>query len=305
MSAIGMLRIILVLSVLTCHYFLVFIFTKTLQVLLEAYMAALKFGIAKCFQCISTVWSNHLSCKKKLHFQREPHSRDLVSLRQHKTSWAESTLLSLLTPLRKRLSRSHFKMYSLSSYALGCAQEYLQKIFTMPIIPEKINIDSMLMFIYGAIFKTIPNLVNGGGKANKTRQLQDDQMLVPIRRVLLAQNVSWTMAAVRANAHVLYVFSLELFQSTLNSGNLLKITYQPFVHPFILILNNPLGSSHIRATAHILKNITIKINKQMSLKRLDAAISSILASIFLQPMQRVVKSIVNILGIDQRRICQC
>lgn len=290
-----MQRVIVLLSLLTCHYFLVFVFTKTVHLLLEAYMMALKYGMAKCFQRISKVCD----------FSGEKNG--FILLKRYKSIWTQSYLLSLLSLLKSQLNGSQFKMN------IARVQECYQKIVT---IPRKISIDSMLTFISDVILKTISDLIpkilklmlNGGEKAINRRQQQADQMLVPIRRDLLARNIAWTMAAVvnvRANAHVLIEFGLELWQLTLERGNLLKITYQPFVVPFILIVNDSFGSKQVRAATDALKYITIIINKQISLKRLDAAISSILENIFFQPMQRAFKTITYVLGIDQKRICQC
>lgn len=85
---------------------------------------------------------------------------------------------------------------------------------------------------------------------------------------------------VRANAHVLIEFGLELLHTTLKSARLLKINYQPFIDPIVLILNDSISSSHVRVTTFALKCISTMIGKKLESDNLNKFIESIVEKIF-------------------------
>lgn len=159
------------------------------------------------------------------------------------------------------------------------------------IINKQINIETILMFIYGVISESVrdlmPEIVQPKLKQSKCYSIPNDS-------VILARGIASKMATVtniRANAHMLIEFGLELLQLTLKCG-------KPFVDPILPLLNHSIGSSNTAS----LKCFSIIISKQMSLERLDAAIS-IFGNIFFLPMQSVFKAIVNILWINHKKNC--
>lgn len=245
-----MKRFIFLLSLLTCHYIVVFVFTKTVHTLLDVYMIALKFGMAKCSQCIL--------CSLKDFFDNNTFVLNARNtLRRYKSRVSESYLMTLCVLIKNQ----------------------------------------MLLPIYSMIFESIP-------EETKCQQHQTNHAVMPFGRVILARNIAWTitvMTHIRIGAHMLIESGFELVKLGLKRATELKRTYQPFVNPLALISTN---STHGRIVTYALKCVSSLIKKQMSFKRFDATISSILANIFIQPMHRVFQSIIHILRFDQKRICE-
>lgn len=244
-------------SLLTRGLFQVHVFTKQIYALLDAFKVALKYAMDKCIQCILEMWHSDIfgqSCDGKLDLKAKPH---------------------------------HKIFYSLNIYTVVGL-----------IINKQISIETILMTIY----ESIRDLVTGiaqlkfcVSEKSKIRQQQSSCFLISNDPVILARGIVSTMLTVtniRANAHMLIDFGLEMLQLTLKCGK-----------PFVPILNDSIGSCcNVRVTTLALKCISIIISKQMPLERLDAAIS-IFGNIFFLPMQSVFKTIVNILWINHKKKC--
>lgn len=141
------------------------------------------------------------------------------------------------------------------------------------IINKQINIETILMCIYGLISEGIRDLMCGIVQPKCQQHI--------ISKMMTATNI-------------LIEFSLDLLQLTLKCG-------RPFVDPIVPKLSDSICCSNVRVTTIALKCISIIISKHMSLELLDAAIS-IFGTIFFLPMQSVFKSIVNILWNNQKKM---
>lgn len=298
MVTIGAEHLELLLSHLTSlltRGFQVHVLTITVHALLDALKTNLKNGIMdKCLQhvlrvCMGDIFGQtgeeKLITKIGKHTpEAKPHNKSFLSLGICASSVTQSCLLDMLTPFKDQLNRSQSKKNVIR------VQECFQKIVAGLTINKQISIETTLMFIYGVISESIPDLMPdiakpklSAAEKSKIRQQRPDCFLIPQDPLVQARYNAAKMAVVtnvRANAHVLIEFGLELLQLTLKRGKLLKITYQPFVDPIVPILNDSIGSSHVRVTTFALKCISLIISKEMSLKRLDVAIESIVEKIF-------------------------
>lgn len=298
MVTIGAEHLELLLSHLTSlltRGFQVHVLTITVHALLDALKTHLKNGIMdKCLQhvlrvCLGDIFGQtgeeKLVTKIGKHTpEAKPHNKSFLSLGICASSVTQSCLLDMLKPFKDQLNRSQSKKNVIR------VQECFQKIVAGLTINKQISIETTLMFIYGVISESIPDLMPNiaqpklsAAEKSKIRQQRPDCLLIPQDPLVQARSTAAKMAVVtnvRANAHVLIEFGLELLQLTLKRGKLLKITYQPFVDPIVPILNDSIGSSHVRVTTFALKCISLIISKEMSLKRLDAAIESIVEKIF-------------------------
>lgn len=275
--------------------FQVHVLTITVHCLLDALKTSLKNGIMdKCLQyvlqvCLRDIFGQtgeeKLVTKIGKHTpEAKPHNKSFLSLSICASNLSQSCLLDLLVPLKEQLNRSQSKKNVIR------IQECFQKIVAGLTINKQISIETMLMFIYGVISESIPDLMPNIEKPkltdsdkSKIKKQKPDCFLIPKdplveRRYNAVSTV--VVTNVRANAHVLIEFGLELLLLTLKRGKLLKINYQPFIDPIVPILNDSFGSSHVRVTTFALKCISTMISKQMTSDRLNIAIPSIVEKIF-------------------------
>lgn len=154
------------------------------------------------------------------------------------------------------------------------------------IINKQINIETIIMFIYGLISEGVRDLMSGVllqpkcGTRGKAKMHQQHI----VSRMVAATNI-------------LIDFSLDVLQLTLKCG---LQCGRPFVDPIVPKLSGAICCTNVRAATIALKCVSIIISKHMSLELLDAAIS-VFGTIFFLPMQSVFKSIVNILWNHQKK----
>lgn len=216
--------------------------------------------------------------------EAKPHNKSFLTLAICATNITESCLLDLLIPFKDFLAKSQSKKIVLR------VQDCFQKIVSGLTANKQISIESMLMFIYGTISESIPDLLPGKVKPvlsdkekAKIRRERPDCFLIPedpasdgrsgaVKKVVLTN--------VKANAHVLIELGLELLQTTLRRGRLLKINYRPFIDPIIPILCDSLTSSHVRVTTFALKSMSTMLSKEMTSTKIDELAPQFVAQIF-------------------------
>lgn len=275
--------------------FQVHVLTITVHALLDALKTSLKNGIMdKCLQyvlkvCLGDIFGQtgeeKLISKIGKHTpEAKPHNKSFQTLSICASNLSQSCLLDLLVPFKVQLNKSQSKKNVIR------VQECFQKIVAGLTINKQISIETMLMFIYGVISESIPDLMPAVPRPtltekekSKIRQQKPDCFLIPKDPLVVGRGSAVkaiVVTNVRANAHVLIEFGLELLQLTLKRGKLLKINYQPFIDPIVPILNDSIGSSHVRVTTFALKCISTMISKQMTSKRLNESVASIVEKIF-------------------------
>lgn len=275
--------------------FQVHVLTITVHCLLDALKTTLKNGIMdKCLQyvldvCLRDIFGQtgeekEISKIGKRTQEAKPHNKSFLSLSICAANLSQSCLLDLLMPFKDQLAKSQSKKIVLR------VQDCFQKIVAGLTVNKQIDIETMLMFIYGIISESIPDLLPGIQQPTLTAKekeiikrqnpdcflIQDD----PASKGRSNAVRKTVVTNVRANAHVIIEFGLELLQLTLKRGKLLKINYQPFIDPIVPILSNSLDSAHVRVTTFALKCISIMFSKEMSSERLNEAISPMVEKIF-------------------------
>lgn len=278
------------LTSLLTRGFQVHVLTITVHCLLDALKTSLRNGIMdRCLQyvlqvCLRDIFGQtgeeKLVTKIGKHTpEAKPHNKSFLTLSICATNLSQTCLLDLLVPLKEQLNKSQSKKNVVR------IQECFQKIVSGLTINKQISIETMLMLIYGVISESIPDLMPNlqkpkltDGEKSKMKQQKSDCFLIPRDPLLDGRmsSVNTTVVTnVRANAHVLIEFGLELLQLTLKRGKIFKINYQPFIDPIVTMLNDSIGSSHVRVTTLALKCISSMISKQIVSDRLDEAIPSI------------------------------
>lgn len=275
--------------------FQVHVLTITVHSVLDALKTSLKNGIMdKSLQsvldvCLRDIFGQTGEEKEitkigKHTPEAKPHNKSFQTLSICATNITESCLLDLLIPFKDFLAKSQSKKIVLR------VQECFQKIVAGLTANKHISIESMLMFIYGTVSESIPDLLPGTAKPvltdkekSKIRRERPDCFLIPedpasdgrsgaVKKVVVTN--------VKANAHVLIELGLELLQTTLKRGKLLKINYRPFIDPIVPILCDSLNSSHVRVTTFALKSLSTMLSKDMSSTKIDELTPQIVAQIF-------------------------
>lgn len=275
--------------------FQVHVLTITVHSLLDALKTSLKNGIMdKCLQyvldvCLRDIFGQigeekQISKIGKHTPEAKPHNKSFLTLSICASNITQTCLLDLLIPFKEQLVNSQSKKVVVR------VQECFQKIVGGLTINKQISVETMLMFIYGVISESIPDLLPNTPKPvltekerEKIRCQKPDCFLVPedpaakgrsnaVKKVVVTN--------VRANAHVLIEFGLELLQMTLKRGKLFKINYQSFIDPIIPIICDSLKSKHVRVTTFSLKCLSIMISKEMKSSRLDESIPIMFEEIF-------------------------
>lgn len=283
------------LTSLLTRGFQVHVLTITVHALLDALKTSLKNGLMdKCLGdvlgvCLRDIFGETGAEKEitkigKHTPEAKPHSKSYLSLGICAANLTQSCLLDLLIPFRDQLSQSQSKKVVVR------VQECFQKIVAGLTTNKQIPIETMLMFIYGVISESIPDLLPGipqpvltQKEKEKIQRQKPDCFLIPadpasngrtgaVKKVVVTN--------VRANAHVLIEFGLELLQVTFKRDKLRKMDYQPFIDPILPILNDSLKSAHVRVTSFALKCLSKMLEKEMITERLKELITPIVEEVF-------------------------
>lgn len=216
--------------------------------------------------------------------EAKPSNKSYLSLNIVAINVGESCLLDLLIPFKDQLQRTHSKSI------VGKVQECCQQIVKGLVHNRNLSTESLLMFIYGTASESIPDLLPDAGARTplteeareKLRRARPDTFLItpePRGRTGAIKKVVRTN--VRANAHVLVEFGLDLLHIMLKRGKLLKIDYAPFLGPVVPVLVDSLRSTHIRVTTYALNCLTAMWTHEMQLDALrDAVEPQIVPQIF-------------------------
>lgn len=284
--------------------FQVHVLTITVHSVLDALKATLKRGIIdKSLQnvldvCLRDIFGLTAEEKEVTKIgkhtpEAKPHNKSFLTLNILASHITESCLLDLLIPFKDVLTKSQSKKTVIK------VQDCFHKIVTGLKVNKHIPIDSMLMFVYGTASESIPDLMPGKPRPvmtekerEKIRRERPDSLLIPedptsSSRTGVVKKV--VVTNVKATAHVLVEFGIDLLYATLKRGKLLKINYQPFINPIVPVLLDSLSSLHIRVTTFSLKCLTTMWSKDLQLEKLNELATPIAEEIF-QILHRYVAS---------------
>lgn len=277
--------------------FQVHVLTITVHYVLNEMKSTLRNGIIdKSLQCVLDVClrdifgqtgeEKQISKIGKHTPEAKPHNKSFLTLEICASNISESCLLDLIIPFKDQLASSQSKKIVVR------VQECFQKIIAGLTANKQLSIESMMVFIHGIVSESIPDLLPKEQKKkmdaetfNKKNRVPDDCYIIPtdpaaggrsnaVRKVVVTNT--------RANAHVLIELGLQLLQTILQRGKLLKITnYNQFVDPFVPILFDSLKSMHVRVTTFALQSLSSMIRKEIESKKLNELIPKIVEQIFI------------------------
>lgn len=276
--------------------FQVHVLTITVHFILNELKTTLKAGIMdKSLQCVLDVClrdifgqtgEEKLVTKIGRHTpEAKPHNKSFQTLEICAANITESCLLDLIIPFKDQLASSQTKKVVVR------VQECFQKMIAGLTANKQIPIESMMVFIHGVVSESIPDLLPKEARPRQSEEqlrkkgrAKEDCFIIPSDpaasgRTGAVKKVVVTNA--RANAHVLIELGLQLLQTTLHRGKLLRINYQPFVDPFAPILFDSLKSMHVRVTTFALQSLSTMLRKEVKSKQVNATLPKIVEQIFI------------------------
>lgn len=281
------------LTTLLTRGFQVHVLTVTVYNVLDALKTKLKAGeIDSVLQSVLTVCLEDIfgkSAEEKQIFkigsstpEAKPSNKSYLTLHILAINITESCLLDLLIPFKDLLAKHQSKSI------VTKIQECFQKIVMGLVLNRHISVQSLVTFIYGVTFEIIPELLPKITKQpltqaekEKIQRARTDCFLIqaePRGRTGAIRKVIKTN--VRANAHVLIEFALDMLHILVKRGKLLKIDYKPLIDPIVPILLDSLKSAHVHVTNYALKCLSALWIREMCSENLQLLIADIAAEIF-------------------------
>ena len=166
---------------------------------------------------------------------------------------SESCLVDIMMPLKEVLGKTHSHK---TLYKVG---ECLRHI-SMGLANNKfIETRQMLIFLYGVVSESIPNLIS----EKKESKPSEKKIVAPSRQnpdCFLIQPEPKSRMGVKTlakktkntNAHYLVEFGLELKHTFLKRDQFVGIEYKPLLDPFVSILNDSLKSQHVKVIYNLI-----------------------------------------------------
>lgn len=192
---------------------------------------------------------------------------------------SESCLIDIMLPLKEVLGKTHSHK---TLYKVG---ECLRRI-SMGLADNKfIETRQMLIFLYGVVSESIPDLVPTQKEIKasekeivaRSRQNPDCFLIQPEPKSRMGAKTCAKKTR-NTNAHYLVEFGLELKHTFLKRDKFAGVEYKPLLDPFVPILNDSLKSQHVKISTLALKCLNWVI--KMDLPSVHELISEICSSIF-------------------------
>ncbi|XP_055858759.1 small subunit processome component 20 homolog [Episyrphus balteatus] len=214
--------------------------------------------------------------------EAKPSSKSYLVLHIVARNIQESCLLDILVPFKDYLAKSQSKKMTLK------IQDCFQKIVTGLVENPHISRESLLIFVYGTMSESIPDLLPGietkpltENEKEKMRRARPDCFIIQpepkFRAGALRKNVKNNA---QANAHILIEFGLEMLHIVLKRKKLTEIAYEPFLNPVLPLIRDSLKSTHIRVTTFSLKCITSIWNEAYELPEFKNYLDDIVKRLF-------------------------
>lgn len=217
--------------------------------------------------------------------EAKPSNKSYLTLQIVAGNITETCLLDLMIPFKDQLLKTQSKKKIIK------IQECFQKIIMGLIANKNLTVETLLIFIYGTVSESIPELLSENmrpilteSEKEKLKRQPIDCFIIPEepRNRKTGENKKIIKTNIKANAHVLIEFGLEMLQIILGRGKLLKINnYEQYLNPLIIILQESLKSTHVRATIFALKCFTSIWNRKMKVSQLTELITNIVPEILI------------------------
>ncbi|KZC04815.1 Small subunit processome component 20 like protein, partial [Dufourea novaeangliae] len=191
----------------------------------------------------------------------------------------ESCLLDLILPLKEVVVKTH--SHKTVQKVVECFRNVVLGLVDNTFIP----LEKMLMFLYGIVSESIPQLLpekKGKEYTEKesealSKQKPDCYLIPPVPKSRMGIK-SASKTSKNTNIHVIVEFGLKLFHILLKRDKVSGATFTPFVDPFVPIISDCLQSQHVKLSTLALQCLHWLL--KLDLSSIQESISDICTSIF-------------------------
>ncbi|XP_012255555.2 small subunit processome component 20 homolog [Athalia rosae] len=191
----------------------------------------------------------------------------------------ESCLLDLVMPLKDALLKTH--SYKIIRKAVEC----LRRVVLGLADNSFIEIDKMLMFLYGVVSESIPDLLPTAQAKKMTpkeveiraRQKPDCFIVAPEPKNRMGVKAK-AKTSINTNAHVMVEFGLRLYHILLKRDRISAPEFKSYLDPVVSILSDCLKSQHVKLTTLALQCLNWIL--KMDLPSVRTHVTEICSSMF-------------------------
>ena len=159
----------------------------------------------------------------------------------------ESCLVDLILPLKEVLMRSH--SHKTIQKVVECFRNIILGLADNTFIP----LEQMLMFLYGVVSQSIPELKpekNAKELTEKeaqilTRQKPDCFIIPPEPKNKMGIKAT-SKTSKNTNVHVIIEFALKFFHILLKRDKISNANFKPLIDPFIPFISECIKSQHVK-----------------------------------------------------------
>ncbi|XP_017885246.1 small subunit processome component 20 homolog [Ceratina calcarata] len=190
----------------------------------------------------------------------------------------ETCLVDLILPLKEVLAKTH------SHKTVLKVSECLRNIVLGLADNSFIPLEQMLIFLYGVISESIPELMperKGKEVTEKAEVLirqKPDCFIIPPEPKTRMGIKAGAKTSKNTNAHVITEFGLKLFHILLKRDKISNASFKPFIDPFVPVISECLKSQHVKLSTLGLQCLSWLT--RMDLISIQDTISDICSSIF-------------------------
>ncbi|KAF3425764.1 hypothetical protein E2986_10060 [Frieseomelitta varia] len=191
----------------------------------------------------------------------------------------ESCLVDLILPLKEVLMRSH--SHKTIQKVVECFRNIILGLADNTFIP----LEQMLIFLYGVVSQSIPELKpekNAKELTEKeakilTKQKPDCFIIPPEPKNKMGIKAT-SKTSKNTNVHVIIEFGLKLFHILLKRNKISNADFKPLIDPFVSFISECIKSQHVKLSTLALQCLNWLL--KMDLTSIQETISDICSSIF-------------------------
>ncbi|XP_076286265.1 small subunit processome component 20 homolog [Lasioglossum baleicum] len=191
----------------------------------------------------------------------------------------ESCLVDLILPLKEVLIRAH--SHKTIQKVVECLRNVVLGLADNAFIP----IEQMLIFLYGIVSESIPQLLPQKKEKEYTEKEAEvlarrkpDLYIIPRQPKNRMGVKAVSKTSKNTNVHIIMEFGLKLFHILLKRDKISGEAFAPFIDPFVPITSDCLKSQHVKLSTLALQCLNWLL--KMNLSSIQESISEICTSIF-------------------------
>lgn len=213
--------------------------------------------------------------------EAKPSKKSFLTLKILAKKMFESSALDIIMPFKEIISKTSSRKVVLK------VEEALKKIADGICSNTNISVESMLVFVFGIISESIPDLTCGVKKTacsktpeDKLAQKRPDIYLIPVEpKRIGAFDTITLLNRSKTNAHVFVEMGLEILHSLMKKSQAVSTDHEAFLEPLVPILVSSMSSNHVKVTTLGIKCISSMLSSKLKLSSIEQHIGTILGTL--------------------------